>query len=178
MLQQTIHSSSPSTLCAAEDETLVDALKSAMRQLASGVAVVTTSHCDAWHGMTATSLTSLSMEPPSMLVCINREATIHSPLMEAGTICVNLLSSAQEDVCALFASKSRRQERFKDGSWQSGPMQLPYHPEARASIFCTIDAVHVFGTHSVFFAKVHHVKYARSNHSAPMIYLDGRFIEA
>jgi len=178
MPHQQAHSVMNEAMPTSSEMAPADALKSAMRQLASGVSVISTSQDGTWHGMTATSVISLSMEPPSVLVCINRAATIHAPLMAAEAFCVNLLGSAQEDVCSVFSSKSRREERFKDGLWKCGPLQLPYHPQAEANIFCTTDAVHEYGTHSVVFAKVHHVIERSSEKRSPMIYLDGRFIAA
>lgn len=176
MLQQQAHSVSNDAMPTFDERQVADALKAAMRQLASGVAVISTNQGGTWHGMTATSVISLSMDPPSVLVCINRTATIHAPLMDAGAFCVNLLSSRQEEVCAVFSSKSRRQERFADGIWKIGPMQLPYHPLAEANIFCTVDEVHEYGTHSVVLARVRRVTEGMSEKRSPMIYLDGRFI--
>lgn len=173
--QQILSRSSESTL-ASRDEVVAFTLKSAMRQLASGVSVITTSYEETWHGMTATSVTCLAMEPPSLLVCINRSAAIHAPLMAAGTLCVNLLSNSQEEMCRLFSSKSRRDERFKDGTWQMGPKKLPYHPSAQANIFCTIDEAHEYATHTVIFARVDEVKQQQSGQAGPMVYLDGRFV--
>lgn len=170
------HTASNAALAMGDDGQVAQALKAAMRQLASGVSVITTSQGGAWHGMTATSVISLSMDPPSVLVCINRTATIHGPLLEAGAFCVNLLSSRQEDVCAVFSSKSRRDERFADGLWQIGPLEMPYHPHAEANIFCAVDQVHEYGTHSVVLARVCHVSEGASDTRSPMIYLDGRFI--
>lgn len=178
MLQQQAYGVSNETVTTEDEQTVANALKSAMRQLASGVSVISTSQSGAWHGMTATSVISLSMDPPSVLVCINRAATIHAPLMAAEAFCVNLLGSNQEEVCSVFSSKSRRNERFADGLWKVGPMELPYHPHAEANIFCTTDAVHEYGTHSVVLARVRHVIEGHLEKRSPMIYLDGKFVRA
>ncbi|EWY36264.1 hypothetical protein N825_29135 [Skermanella stibiiresistens SB22] len=177
MLQKQEYDVLHDTVSTFDERQVADALKTAMRQLASGVAVISTDQGGAWHGMTATSVISLSMDPPSVLVCINRTATIHGPLMEAGAFCINFLSGTQEEVCTVFSSKSRRGERFADGLWKVGPSHLPYHPLAVANIFCAVDQVHEYGTHSVVLSRVRHVTEGMSEKRSPMIYLDGRFIQ-
>jgi flavin reductase (DIM6/NTAB) family NADH-FMN oxidoreductase RutF len=130
--------------------------KVAMRQLAATVTLVTTCEEGAWHGMPATAVTSLSVEPPSVLVCINRSASMHGPVTRSRKLCVNLLATQQADLCSDFGARPGA-ERFDVGAWQAGPDGLPYIAEAVACLFCTVDDALDYSTHTIFIAKVGHV---------------------
>ncbi len=73
----------------------------AMRRVASTVSIITVAGpADRWLGMTATSVTSVAMEPPSLLVCLNRRGGTHDVVKQVGRFCVNVLSEGQADQCA------------------------------------------------------------------------------
>ena len=79
-------------------------------RFATGVTVVTTA-VDGWlHGMTANALTSVSLDPLLLLVCVDKEAHTHDHLTHAGSFTVNILSEDQEDVSRVFASSSKPEE--------------------------------------------------------------------
>jgi flavin reductase (DIM6/NTAB) family NADH-FMN oxidoreductase RutF len=81
------------------------AFRQAMRGIAGTAHLVTTSDAaGAWHGMAATAVTSVSMDPPSLLVCINRDATTRSPVEARGAFCVNVLAADHRDHCNRFGS--------------------------------------------------------------------------
>src|SRR4029077_10068694 len=65
--------------------------RKAMRTLASAVSIVSTAHDDRRFGMTATAVCSLSMQPPTLLVCVNQSTSLHHPLLNAGRFCINIL---------------------------------------------------------------------------------------
>ena len=69
-----------------------------MRRLTTTVCVISCSLGDMWYGMTATAVTSVCADPPSLLVCINGSAAIHDPLIQSKRFCVNLLRVGQESV--------------------------------------------------------------------------------
>ena len=91
--------------------------RDAMRRLAGSVTVVTVSHDGERHGTTATAVTSLSMAPPSLLVCFNRDSRLHALLSAAERFCVNLLHTDNVDVSKLFSSPVTSAERFAKGNW-------------------------------------------------------------
>lgn len=144
-----------------------------MRKLVSGVAVITTYDGHEPHGMTATSVSSLSFEPPSLLVCINRSASMHDILEASGRFCVNLLSRDQETVGQRFAQKPDGPSRFDEIGWTS-LHELPRLAGVQASIFCTKAAHLRFGTHTIFVGTVDDVEV--STDVDPLTYLDGRFL--
>ncbi len=158
-----------------DDKLPVDAFKAAMRRLAGGVAVVTTKGPDRWYGMTATALMSLSMDPPSLALAVNSSASIHTPLNLHRAFCINLLDSKQEYVGTAFSTLPS-EERFTVGDWQPGHLGLPYLVGAQATIFCTAEAMHTYGTHTIFIGKV--LQTVVAEHVRPLVYLDGGFLTA
>ena len=79
--------------------------KQAMRRVASTVNVITVCVGGEPMGITATAMSSLSLDPPSLLICINRTASLHSPLEDVSHFCVNVLHRSQEDIAAMFADQ-------------------------------------------------------------------------
>ena len=94
-----IHSKPPA-------DPLVHDFRAAMRQLAATVCVVTAGTGDGRRGLTATAVCSLSITPPSMLVCVNRQGAAHRAITENGCFCVNILGADQLDVAHRFAGQT------------------------------------------------------------------------
>ncbi len=147
--------------------------RKAMRRLTSAVSVISTQHNDIRHGITVTSVTSVSMTPPSLLFCINRAASLHDPVIRSGRFCVNILHAHQIDIADAFSGRVRGADRFLTGEWASDDDDVPYLIPAQASIFCETDAISSYGTHSIVIGKVHHV--AVRGQVAPLLYQDGQY---
>src|SRR3954462_7103791 len=79
------------------------AFRNAMRRLAATVTIVTTADGGRWHGMTATAVTSVSADPPALLVCVTQSASLQEPLMASGRFGVNLLRACHADLCGIFS---------------------------------------------------------------------------
>ncbi len=79
----------------------------AMRKMTSTVTVIASREGDTQYAMTATSVVSLTLEPPSMLICINKNASIHSILSEKAKLSINILSTDQKEFSELCSNKSR-----------------------------------------------------------------------
>ncbi|WP_313801436.1 flavin reductase family protein [Sphingobium sp.] len=148
--------------------------RGAMRRLASGVAIITTKGDDGPVGMAATSITSLTMEPPAVLVCINQSAGIHSCLAPGCPIGVNILSRHQRDVSAAFGGAVAREKRFEVGQWVPDRHELPMLDEAQANLTCTVFSMTPFGTHSIVVARVDAVRL--SERVEPLIFQDGGYL--
>ena len=147
--------------------------RKAMRRLTSAVSVISTTHNDMRHGITVTSVTSVSMTPPSILFCVNRASRLHDPLICAGRFCVNILHAHQIDIADAFSGRLAGEERFLVGEWASGGDDLPYLIPAQANIFCETDAISSYGTHSIVIGKVRQV--AVRGQVAPLLYQDGNY---
>jgi flavin reductase len=147
--------------------------RKAMRTLTSAVCVVSATHAGRRFGMTATSVTSLSAEPPSILVCINRAASLHEPVSQSQRLCVNILRADQIELAQAFSSKITAERRFCHGHWRQNADDMPYLGDAQANIFCDVDAVCAYATHSIVIGKVTDVSVGDG--VAPLIYQDGRY---
>ncbi len=151
--------------------------KSAMRRLAATVCIVSTVDEDGWHGMTATAVTSVSMDPPSVLVCVNTTATLHKVLHSGKRFCINLLRASQESYAGTFSSsKIRGADRFADHAWKAKDEEggLPYLVEAQSNMFCDIDQAVSYGTHTIFIGRVNSVR--NGELVSPLLYADGQYL--
>ncbi len=133
----------------------VDNFKKAMQLWASGVTVVTT-HSEKFgtQGMTVTAFSSVSINPPQILVCINESADTGSGIKESQYFAVNILSSTQQDVSNQFAGGSSQQQRFENTSWTAGMTGTPILDNSLMSLECkVIKEVHA-GTHWIIIGEV------------------------
>lgn len=156
--------------CAAE-------FKRAMRGVAGTVAIVTACDGGAPVGMAATSFCSVSMEPPSLLVCVNQNASVLRGIRESGGFCINILHSEKHSVCSYFGGKYTQEERFKFHAWSRTEEGLPYLADAQAVLVCSVAGEVRHGTHLVFLGNVAEV---REPHPVgdPLIYLNGHYARA
>jgi len=154
------------------DPALTDAFRQAMRRVASTVNVISICVDGQAMGITATAVSPISMDPPSLLVCINRAASVHASMEDVDRFAVNVLHRDQEDVARIFADRRFHEERFADG-WQHDGASPPRLADAQATILCRRIDHHQFGTHSIFIGVVEAVTTRES--IAPLIYLDGRY---
>src|SRR4051794_37291773 len=100
---QTAHSS---------DKEIAAALRIGLRGLAKAVTVISCCHGGKRYAMTATAVNELSMDPPSMLICVNKSASLYRPLNEGANFCINILQACQVDISAQCSVKARGEDRF------------------------------------------------------------------
>ena len=157
---------------ATDAASLTQDFKQAMRRVASTVNVITVCVGGEPMGITATAMSSLTMDPPSLLICINRTASLHSPLEDVSHFCVNVLHRSQEDIARMFADRSQQGLRFASG-WHLDCDRPPRLADAQAAILCRRIKHFPYGTHSIFVGEVEEVK-ARDDVD-PLVYVDGRY---
>ncbi|WP_063627792.1 flavin reductase family protein [Bradyrhizobium sp. WSM3983] len=150
---------------------VVGDFKAAMRRLAATVAIVTSQSDGRRHGMTATAVTSLTTTPPSLLVCINRSASIHEPIIRSRQFCVNLLACEHGHLVPIFSGKMTGEERFCSGDWAIGEFEIPYLANAQANVFCSVSETLAHGSHSVFIGNVE--KVVLFGEPSPLLYQEG-----
>lgn len=154
------------------DEVL-EAFRLAMRHVAATVYAVTTGHGGGRYGILATAVSSLSFDPPSLLVCVNRSASLHEPLAQAETFCVNVLGLGNRDVAEQFAG-GRGADRFAVGEWEE-QHGVPVLLSAQSSFVCRRAHCHEFGTHTIFIGELIDARHRAD--AAPLTYYDRRFID-
>jgi flavin reductase (DIM6/NTAB) family NADH-FMN oxidoreductase RutF len=153
---------------------LAASFKSAMSRVASSVALVTTlDESGRPHGLAATTFLSVSMDPASALICVNRSASASPVLKESGVFCVVLLQSSHEEISASFSRPDNRDQRFLKGPWRVGPAGLRYIDDAPA-VFCSVAREVEHGTHTVIIGNVHDVIVPAVRD--PLIYRGGRYV--
>lgn len=147
--------------------------RTAMRGLASTVTIVSTAGTDgARHGMTATAVQSLSLDPPSLLVCVNHGASLHGPMLDRGSFCVNVLTTLHGRLVGPFSGELKGEARFGLGRWEVGEAGLPYLADARCNVFCHVDRAVAYGTHSIVIGRVFHLVHGAPH--GPLLYAEGR----
>lgn len=149
------------------------AFKQAMRGMASTVTVVTAHDGARHHGMTATAVSSLSMDPPALVVCINRTTLLHDIMYSARCFCVSVLDEAQDQVSAAFGGTAGAAERFAVGNWRYRDDGLGFLADAQANIFCDKAAAMPFGTHTIIVGTVSDVRIG--DRQQPLIYKDASY---
>jgi flavin reductase (DIM6/NTAB) family NADH-FMN oxidoreductase RutF len=130
-----------------------DEFRTTLSRFASGVTVVTTIDPEGkpW-GMTVSAFSSLSLEPPLILICIDRRASGHDNLVEGGTFAVNILAEDQEEISRRFASRDI--DRFDGIGYKQGATGAPLLEGAIARIECRIDATHPGGDHTIVVGEI------------------------
>ena len=151
---------------------LNDGFRSAMRRVASTVNVITICAEGQPIGMTATAMSSLSLDPPSLLICINQAATMHKSMEDVSHFCVNVLHRDQEGIARMFADRRQHALRFAAG-WDTDCARPPRLLDAQAALLCRRTDHHRFGTHSIFIGVVEAVTLRED--VSPLVYLNGEY---
>jgi len=154
------------------DEQLAAQTKRALRRLASGVAVVSCRDEQVRHAMTATAINAMSMQPPSMIVCVNRASRFHAAISSAGQFAINILHRSQIEVSKGCGGEASGEDRFGSAAWrdESG---APVLIDAQAHVVCANEARLDYGSHTIFVGRVLFV--GMHGEIDPLIYVDGKY---
>lgn len=137
------------------DNNLVDEqFRNAMRKFPATVTIVTANDGTRDHGMTVTAVTSVSMDPPSMMVCLNNNTLLHEMLLKQASFAVNILSQEHVEASNAFSGKVEPELRFKKGGWVRSERGMMVLPSAHTTVFCKRMAATPFGTHTIFIGEV------------------------
>ena len=150
--------------------------RSAMRRLAGGVSVITAGRGKDISGMTVTSVSSLSVDPPALIVSINREASSWPLVKRYGFFGVNILTSDQIDIAERFTGKGglKGAARFAGADWTTRTSGVPLLVGALAAIDCEVEDVVERHSHAIVIGRVLDV--AVSARSAALAYWQGRYV--
>lgn len=131
------------------------ALREAMARIGAGVHVATSAWNGRRYGITVTAACSLSAEPPSVLVSINRAASIYPAVLRSGVLCLNVLSAEQEAIARHFGGDCPpHQDRFAAHDWTAAPSGAPALSRAAATLDTKVEATMSFGSHTAFACSV------------------------
>lgn len=150
---------------------LAEGFRTAMRRIAATVSIVTAAPRV---GMAATSVTSLTLEPPALLVCVKHTASLHAHIARLGTpFCVNVLAGSHGDLSMAFGGRASQEERFTIGDWREDERGIPWLADAQACLFCSVDALMDYGSHTIVIGRAQAVRL--HGQVDPLIYGDGRY---
>jgi len=134
--------------------------RNAMARLGAAVNIVTTDGAAGRAGFTASAVCSVTDDPPTLLVCMNRGSSAAAAVQGNGVLCVNTLGAGHEDISNAFAGFTGLEglDRFSHGTWDVLETGAPVLLDAAVSFDCRITEVLEKGTHSVLFAHVVRVR--------------------
>ncbi len=147
-------------------------LKEFNRRFVSGVTVVTTLDDSQPRGLAVNAYASLSLEPPLVVVCIQKTSRSYPSLFRSTHIGINILSNRQRDTLGVFAS--RVPDKFAGVGWHGAPAGSPLLDGSSAAIEAEVKERFQAKTHTVFIARITH---AECSDLAPLVYTAGRFFD-
>ena len=153
-----------------------DDFRRAMRQLAGGVSVITVGRGNDITGMTVTSVSSLSVEPPTLIVSINRESSSWPLLRQHGFFGVNILTADQLDIAERFTGKGglKGADRFTGAQWAAGVSGVPLLVGALAAVDCEVEDIIERHSHAIVIGRV--LELQQSARSAALAYWQGQYV--
>jgi 3-hydroxy-9,10-secoandrosta-1,3,5(10)-triene-9,17-dione monooxygenase reductase component len=156
-----------------------DQFKAALGRFCSGVTVITVTDEDGDHGMTASAFSSLSLEPPLVLVCVKKNGNMHQRLEKADGFAVNLLDQAQESVSNRFAGWwNEETSKWADLEVVPAPTsKAPWIGGSLASLDCTVHERFDGGDHTIYVGRVHDVRVDDRPRDTlePLLYFAGQY---
>ncbi len=143
----------------------------ALGRFASGVTVVTSKDADGnLHGITVSAFCSVSLEPPLILICIDKNTGSHHALAETNAFVVNILREDQQHISDRFASFLPG--KFESVNLRAGVDDLPVLKDALANLECRLVNAHPNGDHTIF---VGQIEQATINDGDPLVYFHGNY---
>ncbi|MFJ1257363.1 NADH-dependent FMN reductase RutF [Cupriavidus sp. CuC1] len=128
--------------------------RDAMARLGAAVNIITTDGPGGRAGFTASAVCSVTDDPPTLLVCLNRAASVYPAFLANGVLCVNALGAGQQALSSLFGGKTPMHERFAAGRWGRKLTGAPVFEGAAVSFDCRVVRSTSVGTHEVLFCEV------------------------
>lgn len=128
--------------------------RNAMSRLGAAVNIITTDGPAGRAGFTASAVCSVTDEPPSLLVCLNRSASVYETFKGNGVLCVNVLGGGHQPLSNLFGGKTSMDERFAVGTWSQGQTGSPILQDASVSFDCRLSQITEVGTHDILICQV------------------------
>jgi flavin reductase len=147
--------------------------RDAMARLGAAVNIVTTDGPGGLAGFAATAVCSVTDNPPTLLVCLNRASSAYPAVTANQVLCVNTLSHSHEGLSRRFGGKTPVKERFEGASWSVLETGAPALDDALISLDCKVRTISDGGTHDILICEVLAIKENEGGHA--LIYFDRRY---
>jgi flavin reductase (DIM6/NTAB) family NADH-FMN oxidoreductase RutF len=144
-----------------------------MRCFAGAVNIITSMHAGRPYGMTATAVCSVSADPPTLLVCVNRSTNTHDAIAGGGVFCVNVLRAEDRELSGLFSGAHKGEGRFRGERWMTLTSGAPVLLDALVSFDCRVVSRLPHGTHTIYLGEVERLQIGRKG--KPLLYADGQY---
>jgi flavin reductase (DIM6/NTAB) family NADH-FMN oxidoreductase RutF len=150
--------------------------RGAMRHLTGGVSVITAGRGKDITGMTVTSVSSFSVDPPTLIVSINRDASSFPLIRRHGAFGVNILAADQLDIAERFAGKGglKGADRFAGARWVTAVSGVPLLVGALSAVDCEVEEIVERHSHAIVIGRVRDVK--NSTRNAALAYWHGQYV--
>ena len=150
--------------------------RGAMRHLTGGVSVITAGRGRDITGMTVTSVSSLSVDPPTLFVSINREASSFPLIRRYGAFGVNMLNADQLDIAERFAGKGglKGADRFAGAEWVTAVSGVPLLVGALSAVDCEVEEIVERHSHGIVIGRVRDIR--NSTRNAALAYWHGQYV--
>ncbi len=148
-------------------------LRRVMGHFATGVTVITTLAKDGkLHGLTANAVSSLSLDPPLLIICVDKKAESYPCFEESKVFTVNILADDQEDLSRRFAVSGG--EKFEGVAYRRGANGAPILQGALAHLECKLYAAYDGGDHTIYLGQIDE---AETRESKPLLFFRGGYRE-
>jgi flavin reductase (DIM6/NTAB) family NADH-FMN oxidoreductase RutF len=161
------------TLTVVPDEAVGTSFRAMMRKFPATVTIVTGRNDGVDHGMTVTAVTSVSMEPPSLVVCLNNRTYLHEMLLCHPNFAVNVLTQKQRPLSEAFSGKVAPEHRFRPDEWERHSSGVLMLAGAHARVVCRRVAAVPYGTHTLFLGQA--IDAFVDDVTRPLLYEDARY---
>ena len=156
------------------DEDFGQQFRHFMRRYPTGVTVVTAQSADVQHGMTANSVTTLSLDPPAYLICVSKAARLHPILEESRKFCVNLLGEDQSAVSTTFAKTDLTDdERWATVEWRDSELGPRFIAGCTGYAECKVTASYDGLTHTIYIGEV--LRLELGEDKPPLVFYGGGY---
>lgn len=145
-------------------------MKQGLRRFAKSVSVISSEYEGHRYAIAATAVSEISLEPPTMLVCVNASASISAALEAGAPFTINMLSANQEAVAKACGGELAGADRFDLDGWEKNENGFWYLADAQVSFMCCLRQKEHIGTHTVFMGDVKSVR--MTGDIDPLIYFD------
>ena len=149
-------------------------LAEAMRGFAMSVSIISASDAQGHHyAMTATAVASVSLDPESMLVCVNKNTLFHQAIEELELFCVNLLAADQTSLSQDCSGGLPQDNRVNEDQWMILESGLAVLKDSQLNILCRKSKEFEYGTHNILIGDVYDILVNRN--IDPLLYMDGSY---
>lgn len=151
----------------------LQSFRNAMSKLGAAVSIVTTDGPGGRAGFTASAVCSVTDSPPTLLVCVNRNASAYPNVIANNVLCVNALASGHEALSGLFGGKTPQDERFAAATWLEMVTGAPVLEDCAVSFDCRISEVVSVSTHDILICRIEKIYTNGATHG--LVYFDRRY---